>query len=243
MKFRILFSILLIGVLGKPGECNSTPRISILVFTKTAVVRHQSIVAGKAMFLQLAVSENFKIDTTEDASAFTEDNLKQYDVVVFLSTTGDVLNDSQQQAFQWYIGSGKSFLGIHAAADTEYDWPWYNELVGAYFANHPEPQTAVFSNWRPSHPAMQGWPASFSRFEELYNFKSVKVERKDVLLTVDEKSYTGGQMGEFHPMAWCRKFGGGRMFYTALGHHPETYAHPDFRKHISGALKWLVSRD
>jgi type 1 glutamine amidotransferase len=162
---------------------------------------------------------------------------------VFLSTTGDVLNEEQQQAFQWFIGTGKSFLGIHAAVDTEYDWPWYNELAGAYFANHPKPQTGVFSNLKKENPAMQGWPASFSRFEELYNFKSVKVDWKDVILAVDEKSYTGGQMGEFHPMAWCRKFGGGKMFYTALGHHPETYSDPDFRNHISGALKWLLSRD
>jgi type 1 glutamine amidotransferase len=243
MTFRILLSILLIGMIGKPGKCNSIHRMNILVFSKTAVFRHQSIEAGKAMFLEMAAGENFKVDTTEDASLFTKDNLKRYDVVVFLSTTGDVLNDSQQQAFQWYLGTGKSFLGIHAADDTEYDWPWYNELVGAYFANHPKPQTAIFSNLKKDNPAMQGWPDSFSRFEELHNFQSVKVERKDVILAVDEKSYTGGQMGEFHPMAWCREFGGGRMFYTALGHHPETYSDPDFRKHILGALKWLSSRD
>jgi type 1 glutamine amidotransferase len=243
MKFRILLSVLLIGIIGKPGKCNRTHRINILVFSKTAVFRHESIEAGKAMFLQMATAENFKVDTTEDASLFTKDNLKRYDVVVFLNTTGDVLNDSQQQAFQWYISSGKRFLGIHAAVDTEYDWPWYNELAGAYFANHPKPQTASFSNLQKDNPAMQGWPGTFSRFEELYNFQLVKVGKSDVILTVDEKSYTGGQMGEFHPMAWCREFGGGRMFYTALGHHPETYSDPDFRKHILGALKWLLSRD
>jgi type 1 glutamine amidotransferase len=242
---RYLYILLLIGVLEPITNASSQPLSGkmVLIFSKTAVFRHESIKDGKAMFLQMSATENFKADTTEDASLFTKENLKQYDVVVFMSTTGDVLNESQQQAFQWYLGTGKSFLGIHAADDTEYDWPWYNELVGAYFHNHPNPQTAIYSNLRKDHPAMQGWPASFSRYEELHNFKSVKVERKDVILAVDEKSYTGGEMGEFHPMAWCRKFGGGRMFYTALGHHPETYSDPDFRNHISGALKWLVSRD
>ncbi len=214
----------------------------VLVFSKTAGFRHASIANGKQMLLQLATAEKFKLDTTEDATVFNSQNLKQYDIVLFLSTTGDVLNGDEQKAFQEFIRSGKSFLGIHAATDTEYDWPWYNQLVGAYFSSHPKPQMASYINLDSLHPATSFWPIIFNRFEEIYNFKSVQKNSLTFLLAVDETSYTGGTMPDFHPIAWYHQFEGGKSFYTALGHHPETYTDADFRKHISGALRWLVAK-
>jgi type 1 glutamine amidotransferase len=214
----------------------------VLVFSKTAGYRHASIANGKQMFLQLAATEKFTADTTEDASVFNAKNLEKYDVVIFLSTTGDVLNANEQAAFQEFIRSGKSFLGIHGAADTEYEWPWYNQLAGAYFSDHPEPQKAAYINLDSTHPATSFWPVIFNRFEEIYNFKSVQKSSLTFLLAVDETSYTGGKMPDFHPAAWYHEFEGGKAFYTALGHHPETYTDADFRKHITGALRWLVAQ-
>ncbi len=235
---RFLFvSFLLLAV---SAQAQSLKGKRILVFSKTAGFRHASIAQGKQLFLQIAASEKCKVDTTEDAGIFTAEKLQPYDVVVFLSTTGDVLNAAQQAAFQEYIRSGKSFLGIHGASDTEYDWPWYNQLVGGYFKDHPKPQTASYINLDSTHPATKFWPSVFSRFEEIYNIKALQKDKLKFLLAVDETSYEGGNMDGFHPAAWCHAFEGGRAFYTALGHHPETYSDPDFRKHILGALQWLL---
>lgn len=235
---RFLFvSFLLLAV---SAQAQSLKGKRILVFSKTAGFRHASIAQGKQLFLQIAASEKCKVDTTEDAGIFTAEKLQPYDVVVFLSTTGDVLNAAQQAAFQEYIRSGKSFLGIHGASDTEYDWPWYNQLVGGYFKDHPKPQTASYINLDSTHPATKFWPSVFSRFEEIYNIKALQKDKLKFLLAVDETSYEGGNMDGFHPATWCHAFEGGRAFYTALGHHPETYSDPDFRKHILGALQWLL---
>lgn len=214
----------------------------ILVFSKTTGFRHESIAQGKAMFLQLGQKEGFTADTTENAGVFTSDVLGRYDIIVFMNTTGTILDETGRDAFRKFIQSGKGFLGIHAATDTEYEWPWYHGLAGAYFESHPRPQQAVYTNLQPGHPAASGWPARFSRFEEIYNFRDLLKTNLSFVLTVDEKSYQGGKMQGFHPMAWYQLYDGGKAFYTALGHHPETYADPDFRKHILGALQWLSGK-
>jgi cytochrome c len=116
----------------------SKPRI--LVFTKTKGYYHESIPTGAAAIVKLGNENNFSVDTTADARYFVEDSLKNYTAVIFLSTTGNVLNADQQVAFERYIQAGGNFMGIHAATDTEYDWPWYNKLVGAQFLSHPKQQ-------------------------------------------------------------------------------------------------------
>src|SRR5256885_457031 len=109
----------------------------VLVFSKTEGFRHASIEAGKKAFSKMASDKGFAVDFTEDATQFNTSNLKKYNAVVFLSTTGDVLNDEQQAEFERYIEAGGGFVGIHAAADCEYEWPWYGHLVGAWFLDHP----------------------------------------------------------------------------------------------------------
>jgi type 1 glutamine amidotransferase len=104
-----------------------------------------------------------------------------------MSTTGNVLNDEQQAAFQKYIQGGGGYVGIHAATDTEYDWPWYNQLVGAYFKSHPKQQKAVINVVDATHISTQHLPAKWERFDEWYNFKSIQ-NGLHVLLTIDEKA-------------------------------------------------------
>jgi cytochrome c len=111
--------------------------MKILIFSKTAGYRHESIVAGRQALLKLAPEKGFRADTTENAENFNEAFLKDYDAIVFLCTTGEVLNESQQEAMRGFIQAGGGFVGIHSAADTEYDWAWYGQLVGAYFNGHP----------------------------------------------------------------------------------------------------------
>jgi len=226
--------------------CSSSQKImqspKILVFSATKGFRHNSIEAGKTALLKMGSEKSWRVDTTEEATVFTESNLKQYGVVVFLNTTGNVLNDEQQIAFQKYIQAGGSFVGIHSATDTEYDWPWYNNLVGAYFESHPKPQTGLYNIVNKDHPSVDFMPDTLRRMEEIYNFKSFKKELVHVLITIDEKSYTGGKMPDYHPIAWYHNYDGGRAFYTEWGHHPEAFTEPLFLQHIAGAITWAFKK-
>lgn len=213
----------------------------ILVFSKTAGFRHSSIKQGKEAILKMAKENNFIADTTEDAAYFTSKTLKQYAAVVFLNTTGDVLNNEQQTSFEKFIQSGKGFVGIHAATDTEYDWPWFCKLAGANFSNHPKPQKAILHVTDANHLATNFLPQTWERFDEWYNFKNRNNDVK-VLLTIDEKSYEGGKEGDYHPMSWYHEFDGGRAFYTALGHTEESYQEDLFLKHMLGGIKYAIGK-
>jgi type 1 glutamine amidotransferase len=240
MNFKIIFLFLIVTF---PG-CSPAKKImqspKILVFSATKVYRHKSIANGKMALLKIGAENNWKVDTTEDATVFTETNLKQYGVVVFLNTTGNILNEEQQIAFQKYIQAGGGFVGIHSATDTEYDWPWYNNLVGAYFESHPKPQAALYNVVNKKHPAVSFMPDTLRRLDEIYNFKSFKKELVNVLITIDEKTYTGGKMPGYHPIAWYHNYDGGRAFYTEWGHNPETFTEPLFLQHVAGAIRWAL---
>jgi len=212
---------------------------SILVFSKTAGFRHDSIPAGIAAIQQLGADNGFTVDTTEDAGAFTDANLEKYAAVVWLSTTGDVLDDDQQAAFERYIRGGGGYVGIHAASDTEYSWAWYGDLVGAYFNSHPANQTATIKVEDPAHPSTAALPARWTRFDEWYNFRTNPRANVHVLASLDESTYSPGTgaMGADHPTAWCHDFDGGRAWYTASGHTIESYAEPDFLAHLLGGIQ------
>ena len=211
---------------------------SVLVFSKTAGFRHDSIEDGIAAIEELGTEHGFSVDATEDAAEFTEENLARYDAVVWLSTTGDVLDDAQQDAFQGYIEDGGGYVGVHAAADTEYDWPWYEGLAGAWFDSHPEIQEATVDVEDHAHPATAHLDDTWIRTDELYNYRTNPRADAHVLATLDESSYTGGNMGEDHPISWCREYDGGRSFYTGLGHTKESFTEPEFRQHVLGGIQY-----
>ena len=215
------------------------PSFRILVFTKTNGFYHESIPTGAAALQQLGRKNNFIADTTSAASYFLEDSLKNYAAVIFLNTTMNVLNGDQQVAFERYIQAGGGFVGIHAATDTEYDWPWYNRLVGAYFASHPRQQRATIRVVDKTHPSTSFLPDRWERYDEWYNFKSVQSHIK-VLAYLDESTYQGGDMGDNHPFAWHHEFDGGRSFYTAGGHTKESYSDSLFMKHLLGGIQYAV---
>lgn len=217
----------------------------ILVFSKTEVFRHLSIEAGQKALIEMGREHGFEVDTTENSASFTEENLSNYRAVVFLNTTGDVLNAEQQNAFERYIQAGGGYLGIHAAADTEYDWPWYNRLVGAWFDNHPMPenvQRGTFKVEDATHPSTSFLPSLWDREDEFYSFKDISSDIH-VLLSIDEKTYSGGTNGDFHPMAWFQEFEGGRSFYTAGGHTDETFSEPLFLQHLYEGLHFVMGGD
>lgn len=213
------------------------PDFKVLIFSKTAGFRHGAIPAGIAAVEKLGAENNFEVDTTEDGASFTEENLAQYDAVIWMSTTGDVLNDEQQAAFQKYIANGGGYAGVHAASDTEYDWPWYGELVGAYFSGHPAEQNATIKVEDHAHPSSEFLGDTWDRYDEWYNFRTNPRGKVHVLMSLDEKSYTGGTMGIDHPTAWCQNFDGGRSWYTGGGHTDASYTDPTFLKHLLGGIK------
>ncbi|MEU7336148.1 ThuA domain-containing protein [Streptomyces sp. NPDC007074] len=212
----------------------------VLVFSRTAGFRHDSIPEGIAALRELGAEGGFTVDATEDAGAFTPRNLARYDAVVFLSTTGDVLDDTQQGAFERYIERGGGYAGIHAAADTEYDWAFYGGLVGAWFQSHPAIQPATVDIEDGGHPATSGLPRVWERTDEWYNYRSDPREQVHVLASLDESSYSGGTMNGDHPIAWCQEYRGGRAFYTGGGHTKESYADPAFRRHLLGGLRYAT---
>lgn len=238
-SLRLAFAGLLILAFGASSQAQNR----ILVFSKTAGYRHSSIEAGQAALQKMGAEKGFSVDTTENAAAFKEDNLKRYRCVIWLSTTGNVLNPEQQNAFERYMQAGGGYLGIHAAADTEYDWPWYGKLVGGWFDNHPSKPSNVqpgrFHIVNTLDPLTSFLPEPWKRSDEFYAFKQLNPAVK-VLITIDEDSYTGGTMGAYHPMAWYQEYDGGRAFYTNMGHTPETFSEPLVLQHIWAGLQWAM---
>jgi type 1 glutamine amidotransferase len=214
----------------------------VLVFSKTAGFRHDSIAAGTQAIRDLGAANNFTVTATEDATAFTTANLSRYAAVVFLNTTGDVLDPTQQSAFESYITGGGGFVGVHSAADTEYDWPFYGNLVGAWFASHPAIQQANVTVEDRAHAATAHLPQTWTRTDEWYNYRTNARTTAHVLASLDESSYAGGSMGGDHPHAWCKTVSGGRSFYTGGGHTQASYADPAFRAHLLGGIRYAAGR-
>jgi len=241
---KIRSSLAVFGLLIMLGwSCSSpTEETRMLVFSKTTVFRHESIGSAIEAIRKLGDKHSFIVDTTENAEQFNEENLRRYKAVIFLSTTGDVLNQEQQNDFERFIQAGGGFVGIHAAADTEYDWPWYGKLVGAYFESHPNDpnvKRGTFYTVDKNHAASDSLPERFERTDEFYSFKKINPDIK-VLVKIDEKTYTGGTNGDDHPMAWYHAYDGGRAFYTAMGHTDESFSEPLLRKHLWGGIHYAL---
>jgi type 1 glutamine amidotransferase len=214
------------------------PQPRVLVFSKTTGWRHDSIPTAVAALQRLGVQEGLAVDRSEDAGDFNEKNLQRYRAVIFANTTGDVLDATQQAAMENFVRAGGGYMGVHSAADTEYDWPWYGQLVGAWFKSHPpglQTTKVVFEN--------EGIPTTASAWtvtDEIYNYRSNPRNAVQVTATVDERDYQGGTMGADHPIAWCHSYEGGRAWYTGLGHDIELYADPQFEAQLKRGLRYAV---
>lgn len=219
----------------------------VLVFSKTGGYRHSSIEAGTAAIKALGQKHNFSVDHTEDSLRFSDSGLAKYEAIIFLSTTGNVLGDAEEAAFERFIRSGKGYVGIHAAADTEYDWPFYREVVGRQFVQHPEHQTGTIYTIEQDFPGMEGFGDSLSLFEEWYEYTVPYDTDLKYLMRLDTTSISmagwkgESKMGVFHPLAWFHEPAGGRAFYTGIGHMEETFVLPAFQQHLSAAIRWAAT--
>jgi type 1 glutamine amidotransferase len=230
------------GTTGADTNDDSNGGFRVLLFSRTTGFRHDSIPAAIAALTELGATNGYTAEATEDPAAFTTDNLARFRVVVFLLTTGDPVDDAGQTAFESWMAAGGNWVGVHSAADTEYNWPFYGELLGgAYFKQHPAVQPATVNVEVADHPATVGLPSPWMRTDEWYDFQANPRATSTVLITIDESSYSGGTMGADHPLVWAHATaGGGRAIYTEMGHTIESYADPLFRGHLAGAIRWAA---
>lgn len=241
-RYKILIGLVILVVAAYFWFTRDTREIKVLVFSKTASFRHESIPAGIEAIRALGRTHGFTVDTTENSEIFKEKTLKNYNVIVFLNTTGEILNDAQQLEMNRWVQAGGGFVGIHAAADTEYEWQWYGELVGAYFNGHPNNPNVRDASVRvvdKNHASTKHLPDTWPRTDEWYNYKDIKPEIT-VLLNLDESTYQGGTNGENHPIAWYRDFDGGRSWYTGLGHTDECYSDESFLQMLWGGIEYAA---
>lgn len=234
--------VALLGLLAAAETTTSAAdRFRVLAFSKTLLYRHASITNGVSMLNRLGRDQSFAVDATEDEAAFTRTNLARYQVVVFLSTSGNVLNDTGQTAFQEFVEKGGGFVAIHAAiagqVATEGDWGWYAEALCAEFANHKAIEQAIVRIEDSGNPSVAHLPLAWSRTDEWYNFARTPRGQAHVIAALDESSFHGGTMGSDHPVVWCRRMGQGRIWYTALGHTEASYTEPAFIQHILGGIE------
>lgn len=247
---RLMAALMLVGSCLVASMAANAEQFKALLFTKTDGWHHKSINAAVTAMETLAKKHHFLVDWHEDAGRINDENLKQYDVIIFMLTTGNVLNEEQQASMERFIQSGKGFVGIHSASDTEYEWEWYTKMVGRTFHIHPEIQTAEMEVLDRRFPGLERMPDRLLWTEEWYEFGAERISGLNYILAVDEKTYdpaadwgrvAGKGMGKFHPVAWYHEYDGGRAFYTALGHMGSTYSDPLFMEHIYGGLYWAVT--
>ncbi len=244
MRIWLLAGLILVLAACAPSTPTPAPpapdRPRVLVYTEAWGWRHDSIPQAVDALRALADEAGFDIVHSEDAALFDDETLGGFRAVAFANTTGDVLDTDQRAAFERFVRDGGGFLGIHSAADTGYDWPWYGELVGAWFDSHPEGLQTTELRFEPGRelPGVDTWRVT----DELYNFRRNPRPDVDVIATVDESLYEGGTMGGDHPIAWCHARLGGRAWYTGLGHDPALYDDPTFRAHLARGLRFATAQ-
>ena len=245
-KYSTLVTILIIGIICLYSSDSYSQQFSALVFSKTQGFRHQSVPEGVSALKKLGSKHRFEVYATEDASVFTIEGLAKYDVIIMMSTTGNIFDDAQKAAFEDFVRSGKGVVGIHSAADTEYSWEWYNKMMGGQFNHHPHQQTARLKVVNQNHPATFHLNENWIRTDEWYEYKNFNQD-VNILVQLDETTYDVGTkdgkkagMGEVHPIAWYHEFESGRVFYTGLGHVEEAYEDADFLNHVYGGI-WYAA--
>ncbi len=250
MKARKFFIIFLLVQTCSCFIATAQKQFKALLVTTTRGWHHESLHSGVLAIQELGRKNFFDVVLFEDPNGFTDKYLEQFQVVIFLNTTGDIFDSAQQKVMERFIQSGKGFVGIHSATDTEYDWDWYTKLVGRMFHIHPAVQTARVNIIDTSFPGLQGFTGNKLWTDEWYEFGPEKISGLNYILAVDESTYNpnvqwgdkkGEGMGKLHPVAWYHNYDGGRAFYTALGHIPVIFSDPIFLNHLYAGIFWAAT--
>jgi len=257
MKFHFSFRWILLGLLSLLllpvsitfAQSVDWKKVKILVYTKNGVgFVHDNIENSILAFKAMSQQYGFAVDATDDPSVFTDENLKQYDVLVFSNTNNDVFDtDAQRVALMRYIQAGGGFVGIHSASGTERNWKWFKQLLGATFYWHDKFQPFTVNILDAGHPSVKHLPRRWIREkgDEFYYLKQLSVNLH--VVAVNDATTLQGEderrldtFGDVFPSVWCHEFDGGRSWYTSLGHDKGDYMDEAFRKHILGGIEWVI---
>ena len=244
---------------GSTGDPIDRARPNVLYLTHSAGFKHEVLPLSQKILKEIGERTHaFEVTATDDCSLLSREGLKKYDAVVFYTTGELPISDEQKAAFLDFIKSGKGFVGIHSATDTFYKWPEYGELIGGYFDQHPWHQEVTINIEDQRHPATQDInihqqrhgtvvrsEKNFKITDEIYQFKDFSRSRVHVLLSLDVNSVDLNKPAVHRTdkdfaIAWWRKYGKGRVFYTALGHRPEVWQDERFQQHLIGAVRWAM---
>jgi type 1 glutamine amidotransferase len=257
---RLLAALVFVLIFSRaPNAHAQEPRV--LIFTKQTAYVHKMTPISARNLTVLLQNNHIAVDVSDDSRLFTNAGLKPYRVLIFLNNSGDLFTPEQRAAFVNYIHAGGGFVGLHASSTAEPKWPWYQQLLGAKFRTHPWVQKATVTVLDPTHPAVHGLPASWTRSDEWYEFQQEPVNVTP-LLTVSETRWHGDGIVEQgtrggaippagdpaavvapHVICWCHEFEGGRAFYSAMGHFAESYFEPEMRTLVLSAVRWAGKMD
>jgi hypothetical protein len=241
---RALAGLLILAT--APVVCAQTRRM--LFVSHSAGFRHDSIPMAREALQRIGARNGIDVAATEDLALLRREALGQFDAVFFFTSGELALDAGQKAALLDFVREGKGLAGAHSATDTLYSWPEYGELIGGYFDGHPWTHEARVEVEDAAHPVTRSLPAGFRLLEEFYQHRLFSRERVRVLMTLDTRSVDLRAAGvnridEDFALAWCRAYGSGRVFYTALGHFDETWRHPLVGTMLEGALRWITGLD
>jgi type 1 glutamine amidotransferase len=243
ISFIILLSILILPY-------NSFAQKKVLVFTRNGEgYVHDNIAASVEAIQKMGRENDFQVDVTENPVAIMDDNLKQYDALIFSNTNNKVFDtEAQKLALVRYTEAGGGFVGIHSACATERDWPWMWKMVGGLFVRHAPFQKFNIKIIDRTHLSTSFFEADWEREDECYYVNYINPDIHVLiavdLASVDDKGaeeYPGKTFGDLFPLAWYHEFDGGRQWFTALGHSKEDYNEALFYKHLLGGIQWAIT--
>jgi uncharacterized protein len=221
----------------------------VLIVSKTNGWRHlEHIPHSNLVLAEIARQLGRPSYTTENAAVFNDKQLQNFSVVVLNSASGDFLTAEQRAAFGRFVARGGGVVALHAAGDNSHTAPWYvDTFLRTKFIGHPgnsdQFQSARIIVDKPAHPAMAGIHLPWAPVDEWYSFDADPGTRgMTVLARIDEASYHPGEkltMGN-HPVIWTNPTTKGRVIYSALGHNPEAYDDPNYRRFLTNAIRWAA---
>jgi len=244
-----------IAALSLAALCCSLPSIAadkghVLVYSGSTGFRHESIPAGVEAVKAIATKAGYVVEATEDPEVFTKEKLKAFKAIVFVSTTTDPKKPESEwfvgekrDALQSFLKDGKGIVALHAAGDSHYHWPWYGKMIGGYFERHPKgTPKATVTVVDSKHPATAKLPKTLERVDEWYYYKDFD-PTVHVLITVDPATIGDGEAdANVNPLVWYHDYGGGRVFYSGLGHTIDNYSEPYIIDLITGGLAWAIGK-
>ena len=247
---RLAIGLMAVALAMTTFGAHAKDKSRVLVYSGSTGFRHESIPTAVASIKSIGEKAGYAVDTSEDPDVFSAENLAKYKVLVLVSTTTDPkkpesewLVGPRRDALQGFLKAGKGVIGVHAAADSHYNWGWYGQMIGAYFDHHPKgTPKGVVTVVDAKHPATAKLPRTLERHDEWYYYKDFDPTMR-VLVTIDPKTIGDGESDvNPNPLVWCHEFGGGRVFYSELGHTNESWSEQYMINLMSGALAWTAGK-